>query len=277
MKFLIKILIISFFLTLNVACSEKEEPKSAKSRFKNVEVTEKEAPAVKITRPELIRTFNHDKTAYTQGLLYYNGILYESTGQRGQSRLMKLNPQHGGLIEKVPLADKYFGEGIAEFNGKIYYLTWTSQTCFVFDAETLKEEKSLAYYTQGWGLASDGTYLLMSDGSSFIRFVDPEDFSVIKSVRVRMNGKPVEYLNELEYVNGKVYANVWMKDHIVVFDPETGIVSQKIEAGELRENEADNPGAEAFNGIAYNPETGHFIVTGKNWQNFYEVKLNSVE
>ena len=272
MRIFLKIAAIFIFLNLNLSCSEKE-PEFKKSRFKNVKITKKESPAVIISKPELIRTFPHNTGHFTQGLLIHNGIMYESTGQRGFSKLLKIDLQSGNTLQEKSLDDKYFGEGIAVYDEKIYFLTWTSQICFVYDAETLVETNSLTYYTQGWGLTSDGTYLIMSDGSSFIRFVDPEDFTIIKSIRVKMNGKPVEYLNELEYANGLIYANVWMKDHIVAFDPETGIVSKKINMSELRKNEANNPKAEVLNGIAYNRSTGNFIVTGKNWENYYEVKF----
>ncbi len=272
---IIHILLLITLTTANLSCSEKEQS-SPESKFRNVEVTQKNTKRIALYKPEIIRKFEHDKSAFTQGLMIHNGFLYESTGQRGESSVRKINLFTGETLKIKDIPAKYFGEGITVFNDKLYFLTWTSQVCFVFDPDTFEELDSYTYYSQGWGLTNDDTHLIMSDGSAYIRFLNHEDFSTDKTIFVRLNGKPVENLNELEYVNGKIIANIWGKDYLYIIEPESGNVEGKIDLSELRPLGALNPNAEVLNGIAYNNSNDTYIVTGKNWDYFFEIKLSEV-
>lgn len=270
------ILIFILVATGSLSCSENKQTDS-KAKFKNVEITEKNTKRISLYKPEIIRKFEHDINAFTQGLLIHNGFLYESTGQRGESSIRKINLFTGEIVNKKKIEAKYFGEGITVFDNKLYFLTWTSQVCLVFDPDDFEELASYTYYSQGWGLTNDDTHLIMSDGSAYIRFLNHEDFSQNKTLFVRLNGKPVNNLNELEYVNGKIIANIWGKDYLYIIDPNSGNVEGKIDLSELRPIGALNPDAEVLNGIAYNPKSDTYIVTGKNWDYFFEIKLQKID
>jgi glutaminyl-peptide cyclotransferase len=222
---------------------------------------------------EIIKTYAHDKTSYTQGLIYENGILYEGTGQRGESVLKKFDFESGKLISELSLPAQYFGEGITIFKDKIIQLTWTSQTGFVYDKKSFKLITTLEYPTQGWGITTDGKSLIMSDGSHNIHFLDPEYFNQTNKIEVYDNKGLVDSLNELEYINGLVYANVWQSEKIVVFDPESGKVVKQIDCSGIipagYKNEQDN----VLNGIAYDKENDRYFITGKRWPELYEVKF----
>lgn len=268
--------LIIIFTSLTLSCSEQKH-ETPKPRFENKVITEKETKRVELYKPEILRKFPHDKSAFTQGLLIYNGDIVESTGQRGQSSLRKVDVNTGEVKKHIALADQYFGEGISIYQNKLYFLTWTSQLCFVYDPDTFEEIHTFSYFTQGWGLTNNESYLIMSDGSSYIRIINPDDFSIMNTIFVKLNDKPVENLNELEFVNGKIYANVWGKDYILIIDPISGEVEGKIDMAQITALGALNPDADVLNGIAYNPSTNTFIVTGKNWDFYFEVKFNKVK
>lgn len=269
-------IVILIFSSLNISCSEKEK-KSQQSNFKNKNVIENVTERIELYKPEILRQIPHDINAFTQGLMIYEGNILESTGQRGESSIRKVDIETGKIIQQHDLSSQYFGEGITIYDKQLFFLTWTSQICFVFDTETFEELNTFRYFTQGWGLTNDETYLIMSDGSSYIRFLNPESFDIIRTLNVTANGKPVEFLNELEYVNGKIYANIWGKDFIYIINPFSGKVEGKIDLTELRELGANNPNAEVLNGIAYNQENNTFIVTGKNWDYYFEIKLKKTK
>ncbi len=230
-------------------------------------------PIIKQYTFEIIRTLPHDPEAFTQGLIYYEGLIFESTGLRGKSTLRKIDPMTGNVLQKKELAPYYFSEGIAISGGRIYMLTYVSQVCLVFGLESLKLETSISYNGEGWGLAYNGDELIMSDGSNFLRFIRPENFEVVRGVGVYGQNGPVSLINEMEYVGGEIYANVWQQDRIVRIDPATGDVCGWIDFTSLRRL-LDNPGkAEVFNGIAYNPVANTFYVTGKYWDKMFEIKL----
>jgi glutamine cyclotransferase len=275
-RIIIYIFLFAILSAGNISCSEQQQEKP-QTNFKNVETTVKNKKRIELYKPEIIRKFEHDKRAFTQGLCIYNGFLLESTGQRGESSLRKIDLFTGNIINKKDIAAKYFGEGITVLNNKLYFLTWTSQVCLIFDPDTFEEIDSFTYFSQGWGLTDDTKSLIMSDGSSYIRFFNPEDFLVERTLFVKLNGKPVQNLNELEYVNNKIYANIWGKDYLYIIDPDSGEVEGKIDLSELRPLGAVNPEAEVLNGIAYNNESDTFIVTGKNWDYYFEIKLNKVQ
>ncbi|HAN18490.1 MAG: hypothetical protein A2X13_08730 [Bacteroidetes bacterium GWC2_33_15] len=222
---------------------------------------------------KIIKSYPHDKKAYTQGLIFENGIMYEGTGQYGESVLRKTDFETGKLLAELSLPAQYFGEGITSFGDKIIQLTWTSNLGFVYDKNSFKLLTTLQYSTQGWGLTNDGRRLIMSDGSSTIYFLDPEYFTQTGSIDIYDNNGPVKMLNELEYIDGLVYANVYQTEEIIAFDPETGKVLKRIDCRKIipdgYKGEQDN----VLNGIACDSKTGKIFITGKRWPKLFEVNF----
>lgn len=225
---------------------------------------------------EVVAEYPHSRTSYTQGLFFDNGILYESTGQNGESRFGVLDMQSGELDTKVELDGKYFGEGSVFFGGRLYYLTWRGLVAFTYDSGTFAPEGRVVCPREGWGLTTDGKSLIMSDGSSSIWFMD-EDFRTRRRISVKNGGKAVSYLNELEWIEGKIWANVYTSDHIVIINPETGEVEGIVNCKGLLDNELRDAQTDVLNGIAYDPETKRIFLTGKNWPRMFEVRLLPVE
>jgi glutaminyl-peptide cyclotransferase len=223
---------------------------------------------------KVINKFPHDDQAYTQGLIYENGILYESTGLEGKSSLRIVNISTGKPEKMIPLEAQYFGEGIALFKDEIYQITYRSQVGFVYDKKTLNKIRSFDYQIgEGWGLTTDGKYLLMTDGSDQIFFIEPEYFTQVDKIEVFDNKGMIDSINELEYIHGKVLANVYGQTFIIIIDPATGKVLGKAELGDLMPEGFKGDYGHVLNGIAYNPVTGHLYVTGKDWPVLYEIKL----
>lgn len=221
-----------------------------------------------------VASFPHDPAAFTQGLFIRDGFLYESTGLYGKSSMRKTNPATGKIVLKTNLPRKYFGEGTTAIGDRIYQLTWKSRKGFIYSKKTLEKEGTFRYSTQGWGLTDDGTLLIMSDGSEKLYFLSPDDFSVKKTLRVRgKNGEAVSRLNELEYANGKIYSNIWGSDLIAVVNPVDGTVERRIDLGGLRKKLSLPNRAEVLNGIAWNPSSGTFFVTGKYWSEIFEIEI----
>jgi glutaminyl-peptide cyclotransferase len=222
---------------------------------------------------EIVAIHPHDVSYFTQGLEFFADTLVEGTGKNGYSKLVKYNYRNGEVYKESSLASSYFGEGITVLNGKIYQLTWTTNKCFVYDPATLEKTGEFSYAGEGWGLCNDGENLIMSNGSSNISFRDPVDFSVIRTLSVKdSNNVAVDQLNELEYANGMIYANVWGEEVIVMIDPLTGRVERNFSMDGLREMVLDEfPKADVLNGIAY--KDGNFFVTGKYWTKIFEIKL----
>ncbi|NNU15295.1 glutaminyl-peptide cyclotransferase [Parvularcula sp. ZS-1/3] len=237
--------------------------------------TQSQAPLTpQIMDVEVVRSFPHETDAFTQGFLFADGVLIESTGREGQSRLRKLSVVTGKPTQEIKLPDDVFGEGTARVGDKLVTLTWRSGQGFVFDLTTLQQVGAFAYEGEGWGLTYDGEKLIMSDGSSRLRFLDPETFAEIGGVDVTISGQALPRLNELEYVNGRVWANVYLTDFIVRIDPVTGKVDQISDLSALfpRERRKDKLG-DVLNGIAYEEKTERLFVTGKNWPLMFEVNL----
>lgn len=220
---------------------------------------------------EVIRVYPHDKSAFTEGLIYSDGFLYESTGLYGSSTLRKVDLETGTTVDSVILSPEFFGEGIALTNGKIVQLTWKSRIGFVYDKENLSLLHNFTYTTEGWGLTFDGTYLIMSDGTDKLYFLDPTTYEQVGYVSVKDGDSPVTNLNELEYVNGEVYANVWHEQKIAVINLETGKVQAWINLSGIENSPLNEE--EVLNGIAYDAQSNRLFVTGKNWPHLYEVKL----
>lgn len=223
---------------------------------------------------EVVRRLPHDTGAYTQGLVYADGVLYESTGRWGQSQVRRVELETGRVLAAASLPPDRFGEGLAVLDGKLYQLTWKAEIGYVYDATTLALVDSFAYTGEGWGLATDGAALIMSDGSATIRFLDPTDFTVVRELTVTDDGSPLMQVNELEYVDGRLYANVYYSDWIVRIDAVTGAVEEWIDfAHILHESERPRAADGVLNGIAYDAATGLFYVTGKLWPIMFEVRM----
>ena len=223
---------------------------------------------------EIVAEYDHDSNAFTQGLLYEydeetgKGVLYESTGQYKESELRKIDLKTGEILKRIKLDDKYFGEGLTYMNGKFYQLTWKENKCFVYDKE-FKKINEFEYDGEGWGLTNDDRHLIMSNGTSTLTFRDPETFEEVKKITVRYGRDRKNQLNELEFVSGKIFANVLNQDFIFEIDPNTGNIDGEID---LRSLVPKDQKVDVLNGIALNSQTGHFLVTGKLWPKVYEIK-----
>jgi glutamine cyclotransferase len=227
----------------------------------------------------VVRRWPHDPTAYTQGLEFHDGALYESTGLEGQSSVRVVNLATGGVVRRVALPAEYFGEGITIFGGRLYQLTWKSGKGFIYDAASLAPRDSFTYVGEGWGLTHDARSLVMSDGTSTLRFLDPATLTVERRLAVTRGGQPVERLNELEWVDGEIYANVWQTDQIARIDPASGAVTGWIDLAGLL-SRAERAGADSvgeLNGIAYDPAAKRLFVTGKRWPVLFEIELRRRE
>lgn len=213
--------------------------------------------------------FDHDPTSFTQGLEFDANQLYEGTGQRGQSAVAKVDINTGKITQKMGLDATYFGEGITIFKDKLYQLTWQEQKCLVYDKTSLNLLDDLAYRGEGWGLCNDGANLIMSDGTERITFRNPETFAIERTIEVYTNQGPVTNLNELEYINGYIYANIWMTSRIVVIEPLSGKVIAAIDAENIVQQGKGN--GDVLNGIAYRKDTKQIFLTGKYWPKLFEV------
>lgn len=226
---------------------------------------------------EIVHTYPHDRAAFTQGLVYLDGALYEGTGLNGVSTLRKVELETGKVLKKINLPDQYFGEGIAVLDGKIFQLTWQNGKGFVYDLQTFAREKEFSYAGEGWGLTTDGHFLIMSDGTDQIRFLDPKTWQTDHAIHVTHHGQPVIHLNELEYVKGEIFANIWQADFVVRIDPKTGNVVGIINFTGLLAPEDRAGNADVLNGIAYDPGGDRLFVTGKLWPKLFEVRLKPAQ
>ena len=224
----------------------------------------------------VVRSFPHDPDAFTQGLLYDNGFLYESTGQYGQSSLRKVELETGTVVQLHQLDDRFFAEGLALFGNRLFQLTWRANKGFAYRLDSFEPLAEFSYPTEGWGLTYDGELLVMSDGSATLYFRDPFTFAEVSRITVAAHDRPVSQLNELEWVAGEVFANIWQTDTIARIDPETGQVSGWIDlTGLLSDEDRRGSNAEVLNGIAYDPEGERLLVTGKWWPKLYQIELVS--
>lgn len=227
---------------------------------------------VKEYKLEVVAEYPHDTGSYTQGLFFHDGQMYESTGLHGKSTFRKVDVETGEALEKLNFDKKYFVEGSVIWNGNLYILTWESRVAFIYDAETLEYKSSWKYPREGWGITTDGKHLIASDGTANLYFMD-ENFAQKKKVLVTIDDRPVRFLNELEYIDGKIWANVYTADEIVIIDPKDGRVEGVIDCRGLLPKELRTPDTDVLNGIAYDEKTGKIYLTGKNWPKIYEIKL----
>lgn len=219
---------------------------------------------------EIVKTHPHRNSAFTQGLVIDEGFLYEGTGTYGASTLCKIELETGKVLQRSHLPDHMWGEGITLFRDRIYQLTWRSHTGFVYDRKTFKLLRRFDYPGEGWGLTHDGHALIMSDGSATLTFLDPNSLDPSRTILVTDANQPVTHLNELEYIDNQIYANVWLTNDIVAIEPETGNVTARIDLSDLKDRE---PRADVLNGIAYDPLRRRLFVTGKYWSKLYEIKI----
>jgi glutaminyl-peptide cyclotransferase len=223
----------------------------------------------------IVNVYPHDTGAFTEGLEFNNGILFEGTGLKGKSSIRKVDLKTGRVLQINNLSEEYFGEGITLYGGKIIQLTWQSHTGFVYEQNNLKLLDEFSYPTEGWGIAHDDSRLIMSDGTSILRFWDPTTYSQIGQVEVRDQGLPVDNINELEYVRGSIYANIWKTDKIAIIEPRDGRISGWIDLSGLLATQNYHGPVDVLNGIAYDQPTDRLFVTGKLWPDLFEIKLTS--
>ena len=221
---------------------------------------------------EVLATYPHDANAWTQGLFYEDGKLFESTGLYGESTLRQVDLISGAILKKLALPDAYFAEGATVFRGKLYQLTWQAGKGFIYNPEDFEKIGDFEYPGEGWGLTHDETHLILSDGTASIRFLDPENFEVARQITATLQSRPVRHLNELEYVDGFIYANVWYQDVIVKIDPATGAIVGLLNLADLWPERPLEDGA-VLNGIAYDPGERVFLVTGKFWSKLFAIRL----
>ncbi|XUW99739.1 MAG: glutaminyl-peptide cyclotransferase [Dehalogenimonas sp.] len=235
--------------------------------------TQTATPPVAEYTYRIVNTYPHDRGAFTEGLIYSDGFFYESTGLYGQSTLRKVELATGRVLQTASLDAKYFGEGLTLWQNSLIQLTWQTHIGFVYSKDTLSAINSFSYTTEGWGLTQDGIRLIMSDGTSTIYFLDPATFQVNGKIDVKDNGALVVNINELEYVNGKIYANIWMTDKIAVINPGTGNVESWIDLTGLLPAFANLVAVDVLNGIAYDSIGKRLFVTGKLWPLLFEIEL----
>ena len=228
----------------------------------------------KLLKYKIVNTYEHDTTSFTEGLEFYNDTLYESTGLRGKSFLLKTDYKTGRILKKLKLADQYFGEGITIINDKIYQITYEEKTGFIYDAKTWKLEKTFTYDKdiEGWGMANDGTFIYQTDKTEKIWRMDPKTQKMIDYVNVYSGTSKIPSINELEWIEGKIYSNIWLKDAVAVINPKNGVVEAILNFADLRKKTTSKP-EDALNGIAYNPKSKTIFITGKNWNKMFEIKV----
>ena len=234
------------------------------------------AGSVKQYKIEVVKEYPHDTGAYTQGLFFEGGRFFESTGQFGQSTFREVELATGKVLSKMNFQQKYFAEDSVMLGDKLFILTWLNKVAFVYDARTLEYRQTYSYPREGWGLTTDGKSLIASDGSARLYFLTPE-FKQERYVDVKMDGRPVRLLNELEYIDGKIWANVYTTDLIVVINPADGKVEARIDCSGLLPDKLRKPDTDVLNGIAQDPATGKIFLTGKYWPRLYEIKLVPVK
>jgi glutamine cyclotransferase len=243
------------------------------------------AAEVPIYGYQIVARYPHNIASFTQGLEFHDGFLYEGTGRNGRSTLSKINLEDGKVLLSKRLASRYFGEGITIVGERIFQLTWQSNIVFVHDLASFETLTSFYHPTEGWGLTFDGEQLILSDGSANLQFIDPETFQVLRTVEVTLEGRPIRNLNELEYINGEVWANVWMTNEIVRIDPANGIINSVVDLNGLIDETSAGGSDGVLNGIAWIPNdgpdasagSGRLFVTGKLWADLFEIEIAIAE
>lgn len=257
-------------LLLSAGCAGQNSAK--KSEENNKEAQESKVTFAELYDYRIVAEYPHSDRSYTQGLQYVNGTMWEGTGQEGRSHLQRISFTKAEPDIVASLPNDEFGEGITLYKERIYQLTWLSRKAHIYDLEG-NLLRTIGYEGEGWGITTDGERLFMSDGTATIRQVNPETLATERSIGVMFDGQPLNHINELEWVDGYIWANIYLTDSIVKINPETGVVEGYVDLPALRQKLVNNPEAEAFNGVAYNSENGHFYVTGKDWNKLFEIEI----
>ena len=257
---------------LMIGCGSTTTKKSSTTPPKESQRTERKLVIAKLYDYNVVAEYPHSAHSYTQGLQYVDGVMWEGTGREGSSHLQRIDLKTGAIDIVASLPENEFGEGITHFKGGIYQLTWENRKAYHYDSKG-NLIKSIPYRGEGWGITTDGEHLYMSDGTSTIRQVNPETFATEKSICVTLNGEPLDLLNELEWIDGHIWANVYLTDAIVEIDPATGAIIGYVDLPALRDRLHNNPEAEALNGVAYNPERKTLYVAGKDWNRLFEIEI----
>lgn len=280
--------LLILFIFLSAACTKEAARSNVNVNINKANVNAAKTAAqtttnVPVYTYEIVNTFKHDPNAFTEGLFFHNGFLYESTGQERKSNLRKVELETGKVVQQQDLGKDSFGEGTTLLNGKIYQLTWQEERAFVYDAETLKPIKEFSYQGDGWGLTNDGKNLYMTDSTHVIRVLDPETFQPARMISVfREDGKPLMQINELEFIKGELWANVWHSEDprilgkpntIARIDPQTGKLLGWIDLDGISPDDTERNSENTLNGIAYDAATDRIFVTGKNWRKLFEIKV----
>jgi glutamine cyclotransferase len=275
-----RIVILTAALVMSIACSG-----GANNAKPGPSPTPAKSGPAPVYGYEVVKAYPHDPNAFTEGLFFHNGFLYESTGQEGKSSLKKVEIETGKTVQKWDLPKDDFGEGIALLNDKIYMLTWKGGLGRVFDAETFKLLKEFSYQGDGWGMTTDGTHLILDQSTHVLKFMDPETFKTVKTVPVMQeNGKPLMQINELEWIKGEIWANIWHSEekdilgkpnYIARIDPSSGKILGWIDLAGISpaDQESSSQKENTLNGIAYDAANDRIFVTGKNWKKLYEIKI----
>jgi glutaminyl-peptide cyclotransferase len=264
---------LPWLLFLLVACGSKDATVVQDQKQQIIEDKSSSVVTAKTQTFNVVGRTPHDTTAFTQGLLVAHGMFYESTGLNGRSSIRKVEIKSGKIIDRTGLDPQYFAEGLALLAGKLYQLTWLNQKVFIYDAASLTKTSEFSYMGEGWGLATDGTVLYMSNGTDVITVHDPSDFHQTRAISVQLNGHPCGRLNELEWVEGELWANVWQTESIVRIDVATGMVVAVIDCSGIYPLAERNQTSEVMNGIAYDADRKAVYVTGKNWPWVYQIEV----
>lgn len=277
-------ILLAAVLSLSIAsCGDNsDQPNQTDQPTTNTSKVDNSIPVAETIVYQIVNQYPHSTHAYTEGLEYIDGFLYESTGQYGRSYIAKTELETGKELKRVDLSRRYFGEGITVMGDKIYQLTYKARRGFVYDKNSFKQIATFNFNTtEGWGMTNDGTSLIYSDGTNIIHFLNPQTFQEERSIKVIDRYGPVNFINELEYVNGYIYANQWQTDLILKIDIKTGYVVATANLSSLRQRAGippvtgDESAPEFMNGIAYDKENNRFYITGKNWPKLFEIKLDN--
>ena len=279
MRLYLLLLLVLLFSACNGASDNANRSTNAGTNNANANKAVTNTGPVPVDTYEVVKSYKHDGDAFTQGLVVHNGVFYESDGEYGESNVRKVEIESGKVLQKQDLAEDYFAEGLTILNDKIYQITWRENTAFQYDLN-LKLIREFRYPTEGWGLTNDGTNLIMSDGSQVLRFINPNNFETIRIIEVTdEKGKRIEKLNELEYVKGEIWANVWHSEeigkpnHIARIDPQTGKLLGWIDLQGISPDDVKRDSENVLNGIAYDAASDRLFVTGKNWKSIFEIKV----
>lgn len=265
MRFFLLILALTFCF----AC--KTESNTSKPK-----IVRKDLGSAVVEDFEIVNTYKHDPKAFTQGLAFYNGFLYESTGLTGRSSIRKVDLETGKVLQRYDIAPDFFGEGMTILNNKIYQITWQDGLAWEYDLDNFKLLREFRYPGQGWGITNDGKNLIMSDGTQVLRVINPENFETIRTIHVQKdNGQDLLNINELEWIKGEIWANVWQDTVIARIDPESGKIKGWIDFASLVKEESREPSHDVLNGIAYDERNDRIFITGKLWKSLFEIKLKS--